>query len=259
MRVIVCVTPAASVEDEVEFTPDGRAVDPLCVDVALNEWDAYATETAVRLREASVDTDAGEVVTVTVGDREADPVIRRCLAMGADRAIRAWNDGLGEAAADPLGVAAVLAGAIRDEQPDLVLCGYQSADGIGAATGTALAALLGLPVATCVVGLEIDATKRSATVRRELEGGIVETRMVALPAVLTIQSGINEPRYATFRAIKQAEQKELRVVDPDAPPPVGAFVGRMSIPVHDRHAEMIPGKPAQVAARIAEIVKERVG
>jgi electron transfer flavoprotein beta subunit len=259
MKFIVCVTPATSVEDEVEFTADGRAVDPECVDLALNEWDAYATEEAIRLREAAGGATGGEVVTVTVAGREGDVVIRRCLAMGADRGVRAWNDALAEAAADPIGVAAVLAGVIREEHADLVLCGYQSADGVGAAAGTALAALLDLPLATCVVGLEIDAAARRATVRRELEGGLVEVREILLPAVLTIQSGINEPRYATFRAIKQADQKELRVVDPGSPPRMGARVKRLSIPVHDRRAEMIPGQPAQVAARIAEIVKERVG
>jgi len=189
-----------------------------------------------------------------VGDEGSDPAVRRCLAMGADRGVRAWSDGL--AGADPIAIGEVLAGVIRDEAPDLVLCGVQSSDEANGAVGSALAAFLDLPCETCVVGLEYNASG-TARVRRELEGGLVELREVRLPAVITVQTGINEPRYATFRAIKQADQKDLAVRETTIPDP-HARVVRMAEPVRERHAEMIGGKAPQVAERIAAILKERL-
>jgi electron transfer flavoprotein alpha/beta subunit len=250
MKIIVCVKQARSLGDEVGFTADGRAVDPAYLNSALNEWDAYATEEALRLREAQ----GGEVVVVTVGDEGSDPAVRRCLAMGADRGVRTWSDGL--RGADPIAVAVVLADVVRDEAPDLVFCGVQSSDDANGAVGSALAALLDLPCETCVVGLELDGGG-TARVRRELEGGLVEVREVPVPAVITVQTGINEPRYATFRAIKQADQKELAVREV-AVPAAHARVVRMGEPVRERHAEMIGGKAPQVAERIAAILKERL-
>jgi electron transfer flavoprotein beta subunit len=251
MKVVVCVKQAASLGDEVAFTADGRAVDPEYLDLALNEWDTYATEEALRLREAQ----GGEVVVVTVGDEGSDPAVRRCLAMGADRGIRVWSDGL--AGADAIAVARVLADVMRDEAPDLVLCGVQSSDEASGAVGSALAAFLDLPCETCVVGLDLDGSGGAARVRRELEGGLIEVREVPIPAVVTVQTGINEPRYATFRAIKQADQKELAVREAPAPEAHSRIV-RMGEPVREHHAEMIDGRAPAVAGRIAEILKERL-
>ena len=250
MKIVTCIKQAASLGDEVAFTADGRAVDPDYLDHALNEWDAYAVEEAIRLREAN----GGEVVVVTVGDQEAEAAVRRCLAMGGDRGIRAWSEGL--RGADPISIGRVLADVVADEAPDLVLCGMQSSDEGSGAVGSALAAFLGFPFATCVVGLELRPSG-VARVRRELEGGLVELREVQLPAVFTVQTGINEPRYATFRAIKQADQKKLAVREA-AVPAAHARVTRMSEPVRERQAEVLPGKPAQVAQRIAAILKERL-
>jgi len=157
---------------------------------------------------------------------------------------------------DPIAIATVLAGVVRDEAPDLVLCGLQSSDEANGAVGSALAAFLDLPCETCVVALE-DGASGTARVRRELEGGLIELREVRLPAVITVQTGINEPRYATFRAIKQAEQKEL-AVRAVAIPAAYARVVRLGEPVRERHAEMIGGKAPQVAERIAAILKERL-
>ena len=116
-------------------------------------------------------------------------------------------------AGDPITTARALAGPIRDEAPDLVLCGVQSSDAVQGATGTALAELLGLPRVAVVKKLEYDGAARKAVVQRELEGGLVDVTEVETPALLTIQTGINEPRYANLRAIKQAEQQEVPVVD----------------------------------------------
>ena len=246
MRTVVCVKQVRTLGDEVEFADDGRDVDPDYVDLALNEWDSYATEEAIRLREAH----GGEVVVVTCGSKESEAALRRCLAMGADRAVRV--DGVD--GHDPIRVAHALAEVVRDESPDLVLCGVQSSDSVQAATGTALAALVGMPRVAVVTRLELGAG--TATVHRELEGGLVDVVEVDMPAVLTIQTGINQPPYANLRAIKQAEQVEIAVrTAMDAP--AASRVRRMFAPPRGDGAEMLGADAAGVARRIAEIVKER--
>lgn len=247
MRTLVCVKQVKALGDEVEFTADGTDVDPDYLDSALNEWDSYATEEALRLREAG----GGEVVVVTCGPKESEAALRRCLAMGADRAIRVE----GVEGHDPIRVARALAEVVREESPELVLCGVQSSDAVQAATGTALAELVGMPRVAVVTKLEPGSG--SARVHRELEGGLVDVVDVDLPAVVTIQTGINEPRYANLRAIKQAEQVEIAVRQgSDAPSP--SRVRRMFTPPRGEGAEMLGKDPAEVARRIAEIVKERV-
>jgi electron transfer flavoprotein beta subunit len=201
-------------------------------------------------------------VIVTVGDEEAEEALLACLAQGADRGVRVWDDTL--VGADALAVARVLAAAVEPESPDLVLCGVQSSDAVNGATGVALAAHLGLPHVAVVAALELQ--DGSATVERELEGGLVEVVRVGLPALLTIQTGINEPRYATLRAIKQAKAKPLDVVgledlglDQDAvAAAAGGRVRRLGHHEKRDRAEMLSGSPDEIAARIAEIVKERI-
>jgi electron transfer flavoprotein beta subunit len=210
MKLVVCVKQVAVLGDEVEFTDDERGVDPDYLDHALNEWDTFATEEALRLREAAGE---GEVVVVSVGDEDAEEALRRCLAMGADRAVQA-------------------------------------------ATGTVLAELLELPRVAVVTKVELADGK--ATVHRELEGGLVDVVEVDTPALLTIQTGINEPRYATLRAIKQAEEKEIEVREAgDVGAPVYR-VRRMFVPPKGEGAEMLNGGAGEVAQRIKEIVEERL-
>ena len=251
MRIVVCVKQVGSLGDEVEFTDDERDVDPDYLDYALNEWDSYATEEALRLREAAGD---GEVVAVTVGEEDAEDAVRRALAMGADRGIRVWSDEL--AGADPITVARALAEVVRAEEPDLVFCGVQSSDAVQAATGAALAEVLDLPRVAVVTKIELGSG--TATVHRELEGGLVDVVEVDTPAVLTIQTGINEPRYATLRAIKQAEQKEIEVREPGDLGTPAARVRRMFVPPKGEGAEMLDGSPGEIAGRIKELVDERM-
>jgi len=247
VRTLVCIKQVKSLGDEVEFTADGTDVDPDYLDAALNEWDSYATEEAIRLREAG----GGEVVVVTCGPQESEAALRRCLAMGADRAIRVE----GVEGHDPIRVARALAEVVHDESPELVLCGVQSSDAVQAATGTALAELVGMPCVAVVAKLEVGSGP--ARVHRELEGGLVDLVDVDLPAVLTIQTGINEPRYANLRAIKQAEQVEIEVRQSSAEP-ASSRIRRMFTPPRGEGAEMLGSDPAEVARRIAEIVQERV-
>ena len=248
MKVVVCVKQVAVLGDEVEFTPDERDVDPDYIDHALNEWDAAATEEALQIRERLGE---GEVVAVSAGEGEAEPALRRCLAMGADRTVRVAGR-----FEDPFTVARALAEAVLAEEPQLVLCGVQSSDSVQAATGTALAELLGL--ARVAVVTKIELADGRATVDRELEGGLVDVVDVDLPALLTIQTGINQPRYANLRAIKQAEQQEIALVEPAGGGEPAYRVRRMFSPPRGAGAEILSGGPAEIAQRIADLVQERL-
>jgi electron transfer flavoprotein beta subunit len=253
LKTVVCVKQVRTLGDEVEFTADERDVDPDYVELAVNEWDTYALEEALRVKEA---TGEGEVVVVTVGGEDAEEALRRCLAMGADRAIRV--EAAAEGVEDPLTNARRLAAAIGPEAPDLVFAGVQSSDSVQAATGTMLAALLDLPQVAVVTKLEYDHAAKRATVHRELEGGLIDLVEVDTPALLTIQTGINEPRYATLRAIKQANQQEIAVLDGASAGEAAYRVRRMYVPPRGEGAESLGDSPASVAQRIAEIVKARL-
>ena len=253
MKIVVCVKQVAVLGDEVEFTDDARDVDPDYLDFALNEWDSNATEEALRIRE-QLGGEGDEVVVVSVGDTQVEDAMRRCLAMGADRGVRVDF----ARSADPITVARLLAPVVRHESPDLVFCGVQSSDAVQAATGTALAELLGLPRVAVVTGIEWDPSAGRATVRRELEGGLLDLTEVDTPALLTIQTGINQPRYATLRAIKQAEEKQIDVVSPDEPGDPAYRVRRMFAPAKGEGAQILAGSPADIALRISEIVDERL-
>ena len=253
MKIVVCVKQVAVLGDEVEFADDALDVDPDYLDFALNEWDSYATEEALRTRE-SLGAEGDEIVVVSVGDRQVEDAMRRCLAMGADRAIRV--DGSGSA--DPITVARLLAPVVQRESPDLVFCGVQSSDAVQAATGTVLAELTGLPRVAVVTRIEWDPSAARAIVHRELEGGLVDVTEVDTPALLTIQTGINQPRYATLRAIKQAEQKEIEVVSPAEQGEPASRVRRMFTPPKEEGAQILDGGPADIARRIKEIVEERL-
>jgi electron transfer flavoprotein beta subunit len=248
VKIVVAVKQVAALGDEVEFTDDERDVDPDYLDYALNEWDTYATEEALRLCEADGDS---EVVVVSVGPEDTEEAMRRCLAMGADRGIRVdFDDQL-----DPIQVARALAEVVRAESPDLVFTGVQSADAVQAATGTALAELLDLPRVAVVTKIELGDGK--ATVNRELEGGVVDVVEVDTPALFTIQTGINEPRYATLRAIKQAEEKEIDVRQSGDLGEPAYRIKKMFVPPKGEGAEMLNGSAADVAQKIKEIVEER--
>jgi electron transfer flavoprotein beta subunit len=249
VKVVVCVKQVAVLGDEVEFTDDEQDVDPDYLDFALNEWDTYAAEEALRLVEAA---GSGEVVVVSVGDEDAEDAMRRCLAMGAERGIRVEAEGR----LDPIQVARALAEVVESESPDLVFCGVQSSDSVQAATGAALAGLLGLPSVAVVTKIELGSG--NATVHRELEGGLVDVVEVDTPALLTIQTGINEPRYATLRAIKQAEEKEIDLRQPGELGEPAYRVRKMFVPPKGEGAEMLNGGAAEVAQRIKEIVQERL-
>jgi electron transfer flavoprotein beta subunit len=283
VRILVPVKQVAHLKGDA--TLDGAGALPAgALERSLNEWDAFAMEAALRLLECDgpgevelegeggVDGN-GEVVVVTVGDEPAEAVLLSCLAMGADRAIRVWDPALEDA--DPLAVAAVLAAVAAVEEPELILCGAQSSDAANAATGVALAGVLDLPRVAVVSGIEADVVaegegEESAAgllVQRELEGGAVEVLRITTPALLTIQTGINQPRRANLRAIKRAREKPLaRLVLADLGMDGAGIAqagGSRTVRLLERpqgeRASMIEGDPGVIAQRIAELVGEAMG
>ncbi|MBV8733602.1 MAG: electron transfer flavoprotein subunit beta/FixA family protein [Solirubrobacterales bacterium] len=262
MKFVVCVKQVASLDEEFELL-EGGGVDSDFVEWELNEWDTFSLEAALALRESG-EGEGGEVVAVTVGEQEAEEALLACLARGADRAVRVWDESL--QGADPLAVARVLAAVVERESPDLVFCGVQSSDAVTGSTGTALAGYLDMARVAVVTALSYDAPSSTLTVDRELESGLVEVVRIGLPALLTIQTGINEPRYATLRAIKQAREKPLVTygledVGLDAGAvgvAAGAHTIELQTPERGAGAQLLDGSPAEVAARIVEIVQERM-
>ncbi|MFT4963957.1 MAG: electron transfer flavoprotein beta subunit [Halobacteriales archaeon] len=205
MKVLVTVKEVAALEEDFEI--EGTTVPDKYLEYDLNEWDDYAVEEAVQLQEDGI---ADEVVTATIGPERSEETIRMALAKGADRAIRVWDDAIEEAGLLGVGVkTGILEKVVEAEDPDLVLTGVQASDDGFSATGVSLAAALDYQWASVVNTLDLDADDGVANVHRELEGGIEELTAVDLPAVLTIQTGINEPRYASLRGIRQAQQKEI--------------------------------------------------
>ena len=205
MKILVTVKEVAEVDDE--FDISGLDIAESSLEYDLNEWDDYAVEEAVQISE---ENDDAEVVTVTVGPERAEETIRMALAKGADRAIRVWDDALESAQFLDIDTKAeIIAAVAKAEAPDLVLSGVQAGDDANGATPVALAEQIGFEWAAVVNSLDLDGG--IADVRRELEGGIEELTEVETPAVLTIQTGINEPRYASLRGIRQAQRKPLEV------------------------------------------------
>jgi electron transfer flavoprotein beta subunit len=263
MKILVPVKQVAALDEDFEIREDGRDVSDEFFIRDLNEWDDFSLEEAVKIKEASAEP--VEVVVVTVAPEEADEALRKCLAKGADRAVRVWDEAM--TGSDPIAIARVLAAVAKQEAPDMVFAGVQSSDQSFASTGIATAAFLGWPHAAVVSLLKLAPGAKSAVFRRELEGGLLHEVEIECPAVLTIQLGINTPRYASLRAIKQAaakpiEEKSLADVGLGAGD-VGeagsaSRVRRMYIPDKGR-AQLIEGTPAEQAARLAAIIREYKG
>ena len=216
----------------------------------MNEPDAYALEEALRLKEQQ----GGEVVVCSAGPARVGQVLREALARGADRAMHVHDDALGSA--DAFVVAEALAAAMQDEQFDLILTGLQSDDYGFGQTGVILAERLGLTHATIVMEVQAGGPERTLRVKRELEGGWFQWIVLPLPAVLTIQSGINQLRYATLKGIMAAKKKEVRVVAP----PVGAtprqLIVSLSLPEKSKKTALIGGSASEAAKELVRLLRE---
>jgi electron transfer flavoprotein beta subunit len=214
----------------------------------MNEPDQYALEAALRLKEAH----GGEVVVCSAGPARVAQVIREALARGADRAIHVEDDHL--ASADAFEVAHALAGAMRDEQFDLVLTGLQSDDQGFAQTGVVVAERLGLPHATIIMDVKIEGG--ALRVKRELEGGWFQWVAMPLPAVLTIQSGINQLRYATLKGIMAAKKKEIRKATVAAGSSPRQKIVALYAPEKGKKTQMIAGSPGEAAKELVRKLRE---
>ncbi|MFW5939246.1 MAG: electron transfer flavoprotein subunit beta/FixA family protein [Halolamina sp.] len=260
MKVLVTVKEVATVEDDFEI--DGLAIDDRYLEYDLNEWDDYAVEAAVQIAEAA--DEQVEVVAVTIGPERSEETIRMALAKGADRAVRVWDDAIAEQSLlDVDAKVNVFEQVVAAEEPDLVLTGVQAADDAFGATGVALANRVGYQWAAVVNDLEYAAGDGTATVRRELEGGVEEITEVDVPAVLSIQTGINEPRYASLRGIRQAQQKEIAPHDLadlglDAEHVDGALdLTAMYEPESESDATLFEGSAEETAAELASVLRDK--
>ena len=204
MKILVLMKQVANKDAILRINKDSTWIEEADLSFEVNESDGYALEEALRIKEKG----GGEVAVVSMGPQRAKSVIKDALARGADRAIHIVGDNVVHLS--PFAAASILAEAIRDEKADLVMTGLQSDDYGYAQTGVILAEILGLPHATIVI--ELDATGEQLRVKRELESGWYQWYTMPTPALLTIQSGISQIRYATLKGIMAAKKKEIKEV-----------------------------------------------
>ena len=248
MKIVVLMKQVPNKDAVLRVRGDGKWVEEGDLSFEVNESDGYALEEALRLREKK---GGGEVVVVTLGPQRAKSVIKDALARGADRAIHVVTDDFGQAG--PFAAAKVLAEAVRPESPDLVLAGLQSDDQGYGQTGVIVAELLGLPHATIVI--EVDWSGEQLRVKRELESGWYQWYTMQTPALLTIQSGISQIRYATLKGIMAAKKKEIREVQPAVAAGEGEFqtVERVYLPLKQKQTQFLgDGDAKKGAAQLAE-------
>jgi electron transfer flavoprotein beta subunit len=242
MKIAVCIKQVVTREWQLRVNESKTWIRDQDASFELNEPDAYALEEALRLKERH----GGEVIVCSAGPARASQVIREALARGADRAIHVESDAL--ASADANAVASALASALRDEQVDLVLTGLQSDDQGFGQVGVVLADTLGMPHATII--MEVQAAAGTLRVKRELEGGWFQWVSLPMPALLTIQSGINQLRYATLKGIMAAKKKEIKKVAPGGALQPIQRITAMYFPEKAKQTQMIAGTPAEAAKEL---------
>ena len=248
MKIAVCVKQVVTREWQLRVNDQKTWIREQDASYEMNEPDAYALEEALRLKEKH----GGEVIVCCAGPARAGQVIREALARGADRALHVESDAL--ATADANAVAEALAAAIREETVDLVLTGLQSDDQGFGQVGVVLAEKLGIPHATIIMEVQVDG--QSLRVKRELEGGWFQWVALPLPALLTIQSGINQLRYATLKGIMAAKKKEIKKVAAPAAAASLQKIASMYVPTKGKQTQMIAGGPADAAKELVKRLRE---
>jgi electron transfer flavoprotein beta subunit len=247
-------------EAEVVVAKDNHQIAEQGLVFDINECDKYAVEEAVQLKEKS----GGTVTAITLGPEGSDDTLRRCLATGADKAIRLSDPSF--AGSDAASLARILARAIKDTRFDLVMAGAQASDDLQAQVGPAIAEYLGIPHATLVNHLEV--LDKKVRVHRELEGGLEEVVEIQLPAVITIQTGINEPRYVSIMGIRKASRQEIKLsglaetgLNAGEVGEAGSKVKveRLFIPPSTKATEILTGTIDETAEKLAGIIKEKGG
>jgi electron transfer flavoprotein beta subunit len=255
MKIAVCIKQVVTREWQLRVNDQKTWIRDQDASFELNEPDAYALEEGLRLKEKH----GGEVIVCCAGPARATQVIREALARGADRALHVESDAL--AAADAGIVAAALAEAIKPEQVDLVLTGLQSDDQGFGQVGVILAETLGMPHATIIMEVQVaDAAsgqgQRALRVKRELEGGWFQWVGLPMPALLTIQSGINQLRYATLKGIMGAKKKEIKKVAASASAAGGARITSLYFPEKGKKTQIVPGSSAEAAKELVRRLRE---
>ena len=248
MKIAVCIKQVPTRDWQPRVDDSGRWVREQETSYEMNEPDAYALEESLRLKEKH----GGEVVVCSAGPARVAQVLREALARGADRAIHVEDDRL--ASADAFAVAAALAAAMKDDQFDLILTGLQSDDQGFAQTGVILAERLGLSHATII--MEVQASADGLRVKRELEGGWFQWVAMPLPAVLTIQSGINQLRYATLKGIMSAKKKETRKASAPAEMPAAQTILGLYVPTKSKKTEILGGSAAEASKALVRKLRE---
>ena len=262
MKIAVCLKQVPSREWHPRLNDDRTWIREQDVSYEMNEPDAYALEEALRLREKH----GGEVVVCSAGPSRVQQMLREALARGADWALHVEDDSL--ASADAFLSAGALAAAMAGEAFDLVLTGLQSDDQGQGQTGVVLAERLGMPHSTIIIEIQVQGRDGQAgaagegsapsgvRVKRELEGGWFQWVAMSLPALLTIQSGINQLRYATLKGIMAAKKKEIRKV----PLPQGLAASQqiigLALPTRSKQTQMLTGSPAEVAKELVRRLRD---
>jgi len=256
VNIVVCIKQVPDTEARITVRQGEADIEREGLTLIVNPYDEYAIEEALKIKE-----DRGGTVTVlTMGPERATEALRTALAMGADNAVHLCDpafEGL-----DPLTAARVMARALQDMDYDLILCGKQAIDDDSCQVGPALAEALGLPQVTVVTSLEVGGDGSKARARREMDGyaDIVET---PLPAVITAQKGLNEPRFPSLPGIMKAKKKEVRTLSAqdlglegaDAAAPSTRVV-ELSVPVRDRAQKLLEDEPPAAAAELARLLSE---
>ena len=245
MKIIVCIKQVPAKDAPLSIS--GNWIKESDIGFEMNEPDSYALEEALRLKEKH----GGEVLALSLGPERVKQTIKEALAKGADRGIHIVDDNFAQL--DPLGSAQILVAAIAKENPDLVLTGLQSEDHGFGQTGVLLAGLLNLPHATIIMQIEVQDGKMK--LKRELEAGWFQHIECPLPAVLSIQSGINKVRYATLKGIMAAKKKEIAVIPAES---LGVSaeptqkIEKIYVPSKTKKTEFLTGTPKEMAAKLVE-------
>jgi electron transfer flavoprotein beta subunit len=262
MKVLVLIKQVPNTDSHFRINGNGTWVDESNLTYALNDYDRYALEEALRLKDKGSVT---EVVALTAGPERAASALRTCLATGADRAIHVKDEGL--EGSDPLGIAHVIRAAIQDEGFSLILAGLQADDDNYMQIGGFVARLLDRPCATAAMSLAL-IDGGTVRVERELENNRLQVVDLKLPAVVTVQTGINEPRYASLKGIMAAKKKEIRTVslrdlkvEPGQVGSGGARLRtvRLAPPPKGKGAEILQGSADQVAKELLRRIREKTG
>ncbi len=249
MKIVVCIKQVPAKDAPLAIV-DGGWIRETDIGFEMNEPDSFALEEALRLKEKH----SGEVIAVSMGPDRVKQTIKEALAKGADRAIHIADDKA--YTLDPLGAAKLLAAAIEREKPDLVLTGLQSDDNGFGQTGVLLAELLKLPHATLI--MQIDVQGDRLRLKRELEAGWFQWVELPLPALLTIQSGINKVRYATLKGIMAAKKKEIATITRESlgiPNEPTQRIERIYVPSKTKKTEFLTGTPKEAATKLLEKLK----